>query len=79
MKKYASRIAAMAESAAVVKGIFGALGDPDLISLGKFALPGAGISALVLLFFFIRKAPLSRIYYFHLFSFAFLCICLLFA
>ncbi len=53
--------------------------SPDLISLGKFALPGAGISALVLLFFFIRKAPLSRIYYFHLFSFAFLCICLLFA
>lgn len=44
MKKYASRIAAMAESAAVVKGIFGALGDPDLISLGigapaKEALP----------------------------------------
>lgn len=34
MEKYASRIAAMAESAAVVKGIFGALGDPELISLG---------------------------------------------
>lgn len=34
MDKYAHRIAAMAESAAVVKGIFGALGDPELISLG---------------------------------------------
>ena len=33
MDKYARRISAMAESAAVVKGIFGALGDPDLISL----------------------------------------------
>lgn len=44
MDKYARRIAAMAESAAVVKGIFGALGDPELISLGigapaKEALP----------------------------------------
>ena len=44
MEKYARRIAAMAESAAVVKGIFGALGDPELISLGigapaKEALP----------------------------------------
>lgn len=34
MVNYARRIAAMEESAAVVKGIFGALGDPDLISLG---------------------------------------------
>lgn len=44
MVDYARRIAAMAESAAVVKGIFGALNDPDLISLGigapaKEALP----------------------------------------
>ncbi len=44
MVKYANRIAAMADSAAVVKGIFGALGDPELISLGigapaKEALP----------------------------------------
>lgn len=34
MEKYARRIAAITESAAVVKGIFGALGDPELISLG---------------------------------------------
>ena len=44
MQKYARRMDAMAETAAVVKGLFGALGDPDLISLGigapaKEALP----------------------------------------
>ena len=44
MQKYARRMDAMAETAAVVKGLFGALGDPELISLGigapaKEALP----------------------------------------
>ena len=34
MQKYAGRMRAMAETAAVVKGLFGALNDPDLISLG---------------------------------------------
>ena len=44
MQKYARRMGAMAETAAVVKGLFGALNDPELISLGigapaKEALP----------------------------------------
>lgn len=44
MQKYARRMDAMAETAAVVKGLFGALNDPELISLGigapaKEALP----------------------------------------
>lgn len=44
MQKYARRMSAMAETAAVVKGLFGALNDPELISLGigapaKEALP----------------------------------------
>lgn len=44
MQKYARRMEKMSETAAVVKGIFGALGDPELISLGigapaKEALP----------------------------------------
>jgi len=34
MQKYARRMSAMAETASVVKGLFGALNDPDLISLG---------------------------------------------
>lgn len=34
MRTYAHRIDAMAGTAAVVKGLFGALGDPELISLG---------------------------------------------
>ena len=44
MQKYARRMGAMSETAAVVKGLFGALNDPELISLGigapaKEALP----------------------------------------
>lgn len=44
MQKYAHRMTRMMETAAVVKGLFGALEDPDLISLGigapaKEALP----------------------------------------
>ncbi|MBQ1281778.1 MAG: PLP-dependent aminotransferase family protein [Oscillospiraceae bacterium] len=44
MQKYARRMDRMMETAAVVKGLFGALGDPELISLGigapaKEALP----------------------------------------
>ncbi len=44
MQKYARRMVGMEETAAVVKGLFGALGDPELISLGigapaKEALP----------------------------------------
>jgi len=44
MSKYARRMAVMTETAAVVKGLFGALSDPELISLGigapaKEALP----------------------------------------
>ena len=44
MQKYASRMTAMAETAAIVKGLFGAFSDPELISLGigapaKEALP----------------------------------------
>lgn len=44
MQKYARRMDLMTETAAVVKGLFGALGDPELISLGigapaKEALP----------------------------------------
>ena len=34
MSKYARRMAVMTETAAVVKGLFGALSDPELISLG---------------------------------------------
>ena len=34
MQKYARRMEKMSETAAVVKGIFVALGDPELISLG---------------------------------------------
>ena len=34
MSKFARRMEVMAETAAVVKGLFGALGDPELISLG---------------------------------------------
>ena len=44
MSKYARRMAVMAESADVVKGLFSTLNDPELISLGigapaKEALP----------------------------------------